>query len=146
MTVVSDNASVATVNPKSLTFTSANWNQSQRVTITGVSDDKVNAANRTADIELDASGGGYDDVEEPSVSVSVTDDDATVTVSPTSVTVPEASGKATYTMKLDGEPTGTVTLTVESSDRTAATVSPGSLTFAAEQLERAAVGHRHRRR
>ena len=62
------------------------------------------------------------------VSVTVTDDDATVTVSSSSVTVAEAGGRATYTMKLDGQPTGNVTMTVTSSSGVA-TVSPGLLTF-----------------
>ena len=124
----SDNTSVATVNPKVLTFTSENWDHSQRVTVTGVSDDKVNAANRTADIELEAIGGDYEG-EKAEVQATVTDDDATVTVSPSSVEVAEARGTARYTVKLDGQPTDNVTLTVASSNTSAATVSHGSLTF-----------------
>ena len=51
------------------------------------------------------------------VSVTVTDDDATVAVSSSSVTVAEAGDRATYTMKLNGQPTGNVTMTVTSSNR-----------------------------
>ena len=123
----SDNTSVATVSPKVLTFTRANWDHSQRVTVTGVSDDKVNAANRTADIELEAIGGDYEG-EKAEVQATVTDDDATVTVSASSVEVAEARGTARYTVKLDGQPTDNVTLTVTSSS-SVATVRPGSLTF-----------------
>ena len=126
--IASSNTSIATVRPAELMFTKGDWKTPQTVTVTGVSDSKVNSGGRSAAITHTASGGGYDTVSEVAVSVTVTDDDAAVTVSPTSVTVPEAGGRATYTMKLDGQPTGTVTVTVTSST-SAATVSPGSLTF-----------------
>ena len=54
---------------------------------------------------------------------------AGVTVDPTSVTVPEASGTSTYTVVLDTVPTADVTIAVASDTDTAATVSSASLTF-----------------
>ena len=58
-----------------------------------------------------------------------------VTVTPTSVTVTEASGSEqteTYTVVLDSKPTHPVTIAVASDTTTAATVSPSSLTFTAQ--------------
>ena len=119
--------SVLTVSPKSLTFTGGddgNWDTPQRVTITGREDTLI--GDRSATITHAAADYPSDRAE---VRVQVTDNDATVTVSPTSITVPEAGGRATYTMKLNGQPTDNVTLTVASSNTSAATVSPGSLAF-----------------
>ena len=74
----------------------------------------------------------YDPVANVDLAVSVTDDDtAGVTVSVTQLTVTEASGTgrtATYTVKLNTQPTGDVTITPSSSQESAATVS-GALTF-----------------
>ena len=127
VTVTNTSTSViSTVAPGSLTFSPTNWNTPQRVTVTAT-DDTVVTDDRRATIMLASTGEDYDDFERD-VEVTVTDDDATVTVSPTSVTVPEAGGRATYTVRLDGQPTGNVTVTVASSS-TAATVRPGSLTF-----------------
>ena len=123
----SENPSVATVTPESLTFTSSDT--SRTVTVTGVDDNVVNAGgSRSATITHEASGSDYDNVT-ATATVTVTDDDATVTVSPTSVTVAEAGGRATYTVKLNGQPTENVTVAVTSSSTTAATVSTASLVF-----------------
>ena len=120
--------SIVRVAPSSLTFTHSNWNP-KTVTVTGVSDDEVNAdGGRSTTITHTAAGGDYEG-ESASVQVTVTDDDATVTVSESSVEVSEARGTARYTVKLDGQPTDNVTVTVESSSTSIATVSPGSLTF-----------------
>jgi hypothetical protein len=129
VTVASSNTSIATVSPGLLTFTPSNWNTPQPVTVTGVSDDEVNAdGSRSTTITHTAAGGDYEG-ESASVQVTVTDDDATVTVSESSVEVAEARGTARYTVKLDGQPTDNVTVTVASSNTSIATVSPGLLTF-----------------
>ena len=60
------------------------------------------------------------------MSVTVTDDDG-MTFSRQSVTVAEAGGSATYTVRLQTQPAGNVTVTVASSS--AAAVTPESLTF-----------------
>ena len=71
-----------------------------------------------------------------SVVVTVTDDDGagvTIKESDGSTSVTEKSGDGrsdTYTAVLDSEPTAEVTITVESGDSGAATVSPATLTFA----------------
>ena len=126
VTVESSNISAATVSPGSLTFTPSSWNTPKTVTVTGV-DDSSPGGNRSATIRHSASGGGYDEADVSSVSVTVTDDDG-MTVSPAAVTVAEAGGPAPYTVRLSTQPTGNVTVTVTSGSG-AATASPGSLTF-----------------
>ena len=140
--VASSNTGVAIVdtdagtpgNQSTLTFTTTGtkiWNKPQTVTVTGVNDLVV--GDRIATITHRASRGDYAG-KSASVAVTVKDNDATATVSSPAagVTVTEASGAgrtASYTLKLDGEPTGEVKVTVASSDSSAATVSPSTLTF-----------------
>ena len=132
VTPTSGNTDVATVSA-ALTFTTSNWNTAQTITVTGVDDSSD--GDRSTTISHAASGGGYNAVVIPGVSVTLTDDDtAGVTVSKSSVTVTEASGGSntnTYTVKLNTQPTGAVTVTPTSSNTGVATVSPASLTFTA---------------
>ena len=75
-------------------------------------------------------GGGYDGVEASSVVVTVSDNDRGVTVSETALTVDEEDTTgSSYTVVLDAEPTGEVTVTVGGHAGTDLTVTPGSLTF-----------------
>ncbi|MDD9994724.1 MAG: hypothetical protein OXS35_03130, partial [Dehalococcoidia bacterium] len=118
---------VATVDPSSLMFTTTSWDNAKTVTVTGV-DDKVDSDRRTR-ITHRASGGGYASVS-GSVTVSLTDDDTRgVTVSKASLTLAEAGGAGTYTVKLESEPTGTVTIGVSSRNEMVATARPSRLTF-----------------
>ena len=107
-----------------LTFDASNWSNPQRVTVTGVNDDIDNPSDRTATITHTITGGGYTSVSVGSVEVTLTDDDAKgVTISGTgALEVAEDSGTATYTVVLNSEPTGTVTVTPVSGLNTAATV------------------------
>ena len=128
ITPTSDDTAVATVSG-ALTFTPDDYATAQTVTVTGVNDDLDNAADREATISHAVAGGGYDGVAVASVAVTATDDDSIgVTVSETALTVAEAAGTATYTVKLDAKPTGNVTVTPTSDDASVATAS-GALTF-----------------
>ena len=130
VTPSSSDVLVATVSPARLTFTTANYGTPQAVTVTGIDDDVDNATDREATISHAVAGGGYDGVSVASVAVTATDDASPgVTVSGTALTVAEAGGRATYTVKLDAEPTGSVTVTPTSGNATVAIVSPGQLTF-----------------
>ena len=120
-----------TAAPASLTFTTANWNTVQTVTVSGADDD--DAVDDSATLSLSASGGGYDDIDPASVSVTVDDDDeAGLTVSTANSSVNEGSN-ATFTVKLDTQPTGDVTVTVSQTGTANAdvTAAPASLTFTA---------------
>ncbi len=130
--VSSDDATEGTVLPASLTFTTANWNAAQTVTVTGVNDDLddgditysvVTAAAISAD-------GNYNGINPADVSVTNTDNDASgITVSTISGNTTEAGGTATFTMVLNAEPTADVTVALSSNDTTEGTVLPVSLTF-----------------
>ena len=50
-------------------------------------------------------------------------------LSPTSIEMPESTGRKKYTVKLSTQPAGKVTVAVESADTTVATVNVSSLTF-----------------
>ena len=126
VTAASNNEDAATVSPESRTFTSANWDTAQEFTVTGVASSDSTA---TITITNTASGSGYEDV---SASVSVTVRVAGLILSEDAVTVTEASGAEhtdTYTVGLETQPTGTVTVAVASSDTAAAMVNPTRLTF-----------------
>ena len=117
--ISSDNADV-TVNKSSLTFTTVNYARNQRVTVTAAQD--ADAADGTANLTHRPSGGDYSAGEAKDFMVTVTDDDtAGLVLSATTLGVDEA-GQNTYTVKLQTQPTTTVTVTVSSDDPGAATV------------------------
>ena len=127
--VASADATVATVSPAALTFTVSNYKTAQTVTVSGVNDSVDNAGGaRSTNITLTPKGGGYDSVQAVGVSVTVTDDEGFV-FSKTAVTVPEAGGTDSYTVRLGTAPTASVTVALTSSNSRAATVSPAALTF-----------------
>ena len=126
ITASSGDTTVATVTPPSLTFTTSNWDTPQTVTVSGVEND-VPSEDRTIAVSHGISGGGYDSVAH--VTVTVNDDDtARVRVSQESLSILEGES-GSYTVVLNTQPTGTVTITASSSDRAVATVTPPSLTF-----------------
>ena len=115
-----------TVADSSLTFTPANYSRVQTVTVNAAADE--DATDDSATLIHSASGGGYNSVSIDPVIVTVDDDDtAGVTVSPT--TLPMHEGRSgQYTVKLDTEPSGTVTITPTTGDSRAVMVS-AALTF-----------------
>ena len=127
--VASADATVATVSPATLTFTASNYSAAQTVTVSGLNDSVDNAGGaRSTNITLTPKGGGYDSVPAVGVAVTVTDDEGLV-FSKTAVTVPEAGGTDSYTVRLGTAPTASVTVALTSSNSRAATVSPAALTF-----------------
>ena len=116
------------MSPSPLTFTTTTWSTEQTVTVSAGQDD--DAANDMATLTHVASGADYGSVDNAILTVTVTDNDTRgVTVTPTSLTVNEG-GTDTYTVVLDTQPTGTVTVTiVEPTDNTDVTAEPASLTF-----------------
>ena len=119
-----------TVSPATLTFTTANWDTAQTVTVAAAQDaDAANdAASITHAVDAARSANEFDAVSIAGVAVTVTDDDAGVTVSETTLTVDEG-GSATYTVKLDAQPASDVVINVTKSGNTDVTVSPATLTF-----------------
>ena len=78
-----------------LTFTNANWNTPQTVTITAIDDDRVSndTATITAAINTAATDNYFDSVVNKTVLVTLTDDEvAGFTFSPTNLTITEGHG------------------------------------------------------
>ena len=124
---VGDTSDDITASPETLTFTTANWNTAQTVTVTA-DDDNVAEGEETATLTHAVSGYGTV-TSADSVTVTIADNDtAGVTVNPTAVTATEGGATGSYTVVLKSQPTDTVTVTVgDTSDDIAA--SPETLTF-----------------
>src|SRR5207248_2293982 len=124
--VSSSNTAEGTVSPASLTFTSANWNTPQTITVTGVNDFVAdgNIGYTIVTAAAASTDGNYSGLNPADVAVSNTDDDtAGVTVSPTSgLTTTEAGGTATFTIALNSQPTANVTIPLSSSNTAEGTV------------------------
>ena len=129
--VASESGSII-FTPKTLFFTPENWNTSQNVQVTGVADDDVR--DELAQLTLRAEPGSaaeYLSAGEVTRSVNVADDD----IAGLSLSLPNTvgeEGSVTGSVVLDARPTGDVVLTLTSSDNDAATASPETLTFTAE--------------
>ena len=117
--------SAATLTNNALTFTAANWNTAQTVTVAaGHDDDGIPDA---ATLTHTASGGGYAGLTDE-LSVTVTDDDMPAVVLTPGAIAMEESQKATYAVKLATEPTVTVTVTISGHAGTDLTLSGTTLT------------------
>ncbi len=132
--VSSDNADVTT-EPASLTFTPDNWQTAQTVTVSAAHDG--DAADEAATLSHAASGAdGYAGIAVASVAVVVTDDDtAGVTVSETELSI-EEGGSASYTVVLDTQPAGDVTIH-PAAHGGGLTAAPSELTFTPQNWNQA---------
>ncbi|MBJ46267.1 MAG: hypothetical protein CL465_05685, partial [Acidimicrobiaceae bacterium] len=137
ITVSSSDTGEATVSSSTLTFTAANWDTAQTITMTGVDDDLVDGT-QTSTITLSVvdaiSNDDFDGVADQTVSVSTTDDDTagfTVTQTGGSSTVTEGGSTDQITVVLDAQPTSNVVIAIVSADTGEATVSNSTLTFTA---------------
>ena len=129
---ISGAAGVVSLDTGSLTFTSTTWNNAKTVTVTGV-DDKIDS-DRTTTIShtLSASGTDYQTgVTVAGVAVTLTDDDTKgITVSTsTPLTIAEDAGEATYTLVLNSQPSGDVTVNIASGTAGVVSLDTSSLTF-----------------
>ncbi len=130
ITVTPDSQS--TVSSGTLTFTTANWNVAQTITVTAVND-AVPEGPHTSLITHSASSTDpfYSGIAISSVTAYITDNDiagVTITESGGSTDVNEAGTTSdTYTVVLDAPPTANVTVTVGTDGQ--CSVSPATLTF-----------------
>src|SRR5262249_9762604 len=129
----SSRTSEGTASPASLTFTPANWNAPQTVTVTGADDQVADGSQpyrivTAAAVSADASYLGMDPAD---VLVTNTDhDSAGITVSAGSaLQTTESGGTATFKVVLTSKPVAKVTIVVSSSRPAEGTVSPTVLTF-----------------
>ena len=122
-----------TVNTSSLTFTTVNYATNQRVDVTAAED--ADAADDTANLRHRPSGGGYGSGQNKDLIVTVTDYDTAGLMLSTPTLGVDEGGQAAYTVKLQTQPTTTVTVTVSSGDTGAATVSGPTLRFTPSNWE-----------
>ena len=129
-----------TLTGTTLTIAAGSLGSTGTVTVTAVDND-VDAEDKTVTVSATAAGGNG--VADPaSQTLTLNDDDERgVTVTAETLTLdeaddPETSGatenQATYTVVLDSQPTGTVTINLESGDTDVATVAPATLTVDAD--------------
>jgi hypothetical protein len=133
ITFSSSDTSEGTVLPLSLTFTPANWNVPQTVTVTGVND-TVADGNVTFLLVTGTSSSAdpnYNGIDPPDIDVVNFDNDtAQVYVKARKrMFTSEAGGSTSFRVRLTTAPTATVTCTLQSNDLTEGTVSTTTLTF-----------------
>ena len=127
---VPENAEIA-VSPLTLTFTAANWNTPQTVTVAAAQDDDA-VTDDPVTITHAVSGGDYEDVAAAGVEVTITEDDtAGVTISTDALEVPEGSSQS-YTVVLDTEPAADVTVEIKVPENAENAVGKTALTFTAD--------------
>ena len=113
-----------TLDKSSLEFTTSTWDTAQTVTVTGGEDDDAVLDRIT--LKHTASGGF---TTEAQLGVRILDNDsATLILSAPSLSVNEG-GSASYTVKLNAEPTATVTVTITGFSGTDLTLDKSSLEF-----------------
>ncbi|MHA7863661.1 T9SS type B sorting domain-containing protein [Flagellimonas marinaquae] len=121
--ITSNDVTEGTVSPSTLTFTTANWDTPQTVTVTGV-DDAIVDGIQTYDVDVSVALGSAISYLGLSQTVSVEnidDDSATVTISNTNGN--EDNGPITVSATLNNEVTGGFTVDILSSDGTATTAN-----------------------
>jgi hypothetical protein len=117
----------------SLVFTSANWNNAQTVTVTGVDDVNVDGDITYTIITAPAmtTDTAFSGLNASDVELSNSDDDAPgITVTPLSgLVTTEAGGTATFSIVLDSQPTGDVTIDLSSGSPDEGLPDPIQVTF-----------------
>ena len=146
LTVTSGDTGEATVSPATLTFTTANWNSPQTVTVTGVNDllaDGNQVTTLTVAVDDASSSNEFDPVADQTVSATTVDNDTagfTIVEAGGSTSVNESGTTDTFTVVLTAQPASDVVLTVTSGDTGEATVAPATLTFTSANWNSAADG------
>ncbi|MBV9868209.1 MAG: CSLREA domain-containing protein [Abitibacteriaceae bacterium] len=130
--VSSSDTGQGTVTPTVLVFTPANWRTPQHVTVQGVN--SLAAGAITYHILLgpaQSSDQGYNGLTPPSVTVvNLHQRKAGFFVTPQAgLTTTEQGGTATFTIKLNSQPTSIVTIGLSSSNLSNGTVSPSIIIF-----------------
>ena len=132
--LASSNTNEGTLSDSSLTFTPANWNQPQTVTITGVNDGgSGNLGYLITGGPVVSNDANYSGSLTPIVYVTNTEGlpTAGINVSATSLTTSQAGASAAFSVALNSQPTAAVTLTFANGNSTQGAMSQSSLTFTA---------------
>jgi large repetitive protein len=132
-----------TVTAIPLLFTPVNWAAPQTVTVTGIDDQVADGSQPYSIVTAAAvsSDSGYSGMDPANVALQNTDNDSPgFTVTPVSGLVTDENGlPATFTIVLNSQPTGAVTVALTSSDPGEGTVLPAAVTFTAANWSAAQV-------
>ncbi|MEI6775322.1 MAG: Calx-beta domain-containing protein, partial [Chloroflexales bacterium] len=132
--ITSSDTTEGAVSPANLTFTAANWNKPQTITVTGVRDFVVDGPiiYTVQIVPVMSADPFYSGKFAQTIGPLTNTDNNTAGVNvstPGSNSTSEAGGSVTFNVWLNSEPTGNVTIPITSNDQTEGTVSPTSLTF-----------------
>ena len=116
-------------SPASLTFTTANWNVTQSVTVTPIDDAVAEGAHTCSPAPLTAANGGYNGVTAALPTINITDNDfGAINVTVTDNSATETPGDTgAFTISLSAQPSANVTVTIGTSPQCAR--APTTLTF-----------------
>ena len=128
-----------TVSPADLTFTRFDWDRAKTVTVSAAPDD-MDAEDDTGTITHAVSGGDYDSVRAGSVSVTVDDDEVSVSFERAAYSAAEGGDAVTVTVRLSAPAKQTFMIDLVKTDQGDTTEDdysalPGSLTFAPGDTE-----------
>jgi len=130
--LTSSDTTEGTVPPSPLSFTDADWNIPQNVTVTG-ENDHWDDGDQLYNIQMLVSSGddNYDGMVLNDISVTNIDDDgAGISVNPISgLSTTEAGGSDSFTIMLTSQPSEVVYIDLSSSDVSEGTIAPASLTY-----------------
>jgi hypothetical protein len=130
VTIAADASGQCTFAPTTLTFTTANWNVAQTVTMTAVNDVIVEGTHSCTTGAIVGNGGGYVNVAGTAPTFTITDNDVgTITIVSTVPTATEGGTTGAFTAKLGLQPSGTVTVTIGADAAGQCTFAPTTLTF-----------------
>ncbi|MEG4328644.1 Calx-beta domain-containing protein, partial [Microcoleus sp. herbarium5] len=111
--LTSDNVAEGTVSTNSLTFTPANWDTPQPVTVTGVNDSIVDGdiAYKIITAATVSQDPIYSNLDVADVSITNKDDDtAGISITPKATTATEGGANGSYAFKLTSQPIAPVTI------------------------------------
>ena len=133
--VVGEDSSEVAVSPVALTFTSLNWNRSQIVRVTGVSDDEVDgdqSTSLTLSVDPEKSDDVFHLVPAQTIEVTTKDTDTasfSVAESAGFTQVSEQGSTDILIVSLGAEPQDEVVILVRSADASETRVTPTALSF-----------------
>ncbi|WP_373533702.1 FG-GAP-like repeat-containing protein [Microcoleus sp.] len=123
------NTAQTTTDASTLTFTAANWNTPQTVTVTAVDDTLVEGSHTgTITHTATSTDTNYSGITVAAVTANITDNDsAAITITPTSTNATEGGTTGSYEVVLTSQPTADVNLAIGNTSQT--TTSASTLTF-----------------
>ncbi len=129
VTINPDVSGQCTFAPTTLTFTPANYNVAQTVTVTAVNDLISEATTTCTTGAITAAGSNYLTVTGTPPTFTVIDNDQGVLITNTVPTATEGGATGAFTARLSTLPTGNVTVTIAADASGQCTFAPTTLTF-----------------